>query len=996
MDATSGKGNKLDGLLRGEVVEMRTYSTYHSRTGPRVGTFYLTNFRVVFISHLDSLKAPNVNVRDADARIQLGKIFKISKYAVLQDIVLEIWCKDFQLARFSFISEGKACDRVHKALHRLAFPPSIDLAFAFQFKSENAEFDLLASGEFDGWKAYDPIREYARMGIPDQFWRLSASNQFYKLCSSYPRVLVVPAKITDAQLKEAANFRTRERIPVLSWRHPTTKAALSRSSQPRVGWGRTRSSADEELIAAIRRANPIQPSLPLSVIDARSKIDAAANQAMGAGSEGLHYENTKLRFMGVCNAPKVAEAANKLLQLVHSEVSGHDWLMKLSNTRWLEYISLVMSAGVTISRSLEKGHSVHVHCSDGWDRTVQLVTLAMLLSDPYYRTLEGFAVLVEKEWLSFGHKFEDRLGHASIEHASKERSPIFVQWIDCVYQLIAQFPTAFEFNEHFIITLIDAVLSLQYGTFLCDSERHRVVAMLSDRTESFWSEVHGNKHTYTNVYYNFCPGLLKPQTDCRFLSLWTGFYLRWSISAPTQHLEMGESDAKILQTVQDKQNLQQVLSQSHSVNEELKEKIFSLANDNMKQTGEVTFLYQKMDSLLELLHRHGDVDLLSRAQAIVGQSMATAEEMGSEGLYASSGSNDSGNHESGYYSDHEETSPKAIHASPRKSIAALGRSLSDGLPAELLEKRRINRSNSDIAKANMDNKQEEFNLHEATDSLPNIPPQNGMKVTEPSNNGPAKTLVRNLISSLNYSVSSDDNDNDERETDSRSSHPHHGARRWRQISQEKQALQQENKKLKDDNQELLTRATKAEQMLENEKDISRRLAASRKSLIQDLTIISESPPLNIQCDAGSSSELKVETFETTVEDDSGDYLGNSCTLGGSDVRVFPDYTAIHRERCEIELVSMSNTLDKWCAGCDGVLKGNQFLMVRVSGKSLPHCKECAHALVSLTQRIGLCYACGRSLNTSSASPSLTSGEPPHCAPCARKLKERIKNLGIDV
>ena len=89
-----------------------------------------------------------------------------------------------------------------------------------------------------------------------------------------------------------------------------------------------------------------------------------------------------------------------------------------------------------IARKVERlGVTCMVHCSDGWDRTTQLCALAQIMLDPYFRTIDGLIVLIEKDWLAFGHKFKDR---NEGPQDSTERSPVFLQFLDCIWQMLRQ------------------------------------------------------------------------------------------------------------------------------------------------------------------------------------------------------------------------------------------------------------------------------------------------------------------------------------------------------------------------------------------------------------------------------------------------------------------------------------------------------------------------------------------------------------------------------
>ena len=232
-----------------------------------------------------------------------------------------------------------------------------------------------------------------------------------------------------------------------------------------------RNSSDEKLINSI-----VKMSQKLIIYDCRPKLNAMANRLNGGGFEKVdNYDNVDLYFCEIDNIHKARSALNGLYNLTLSEKinDNYKFWTALDSTSWFTFVYLLLKYANEISKTLRNNNSVLIHCSDGWDRTSQLSSLSQILLDPFFRTINGFAILVEKDWLSFGHQFGLRNGIYLKQVSEDQSSPIFLQFLDAVHQLLIQFPNSFEFNEEFLLYLAKVHNLNLYGTFMYNSEKER-------------------------------------------------------------------------------------------------------------------------------------------------------------------------------------------------------------------------------------------------------------------------------------------------------------------------------------------------------------------------------------------------------------------------------------------------------------------------------------------------------------------------------------------
>uniref|UniRef100_A0A8C7N370 SET binding factor 1 n=1 Tax=Oncorhynchus kisutch TaxID=8019 RepID=A0A8C7N370_ONCKI len=441
-------------------------------------------------------------------------------------------------------------------------------------------------------------RDYQRLGLgtlsnsltrsKNEPFRISTVNRMYTVCRSYPGLLIVPQSIPDSTIQRISRCYRQNRFPVVCWRNSRTKAVLLRSAglhaKGVVGFFKSPnapspSQADSTSLEQEKYMQAIISSMP-SYCEPSGRNTLGGFTSTHMSTSGKTHTDTSVSVSLIDTGQFFKKLIKACVPSSATSEPSMTFHRCLEESEWMCLLHRVLQVSVLVVELLDTGSSVMVSLEDGWDVTTQVVSLVQLLSDPYYRTFDGFRLLVEKEWLSFGHRFSHR-GAQTLASQSSGFTPVFLQFLDCVHQIHLQFPMEFEFSQYYLKFLAYHYVSNRFRTFLLDSDYERIElgVLYEEKGErknpqvckSVWDYIDRlNKKTPIFFNYMFSPEdeeVLRPYSFISNLKVWD-FYTEETLSeGPSYDWELVQRgrQERLAEEVPDKPDTTTPKSQRHIV-----------------------------------------------------------------------------------------------------------------------------------------------------------------------------------------------------------------------------------------------------------------------------------------------------------------------------------------------------------------------------------------------------------------------------------------------
>ena len=338
---------------------------------------------------------------------------------------------------------------------------------------------------------YNENRENNRMGISLQQWKFTSllsseskkSNPKENLQIRFGKQILIPFDINNKLLKRASKVREGGQFPVLTWGHPSKGSYLfiglktkEQTVVPQVNIVPSGNQGSPAVTSNlnIKKLSPEHWEADQKYIEILQTL--CNSSQLHFADIGAQFRENRAKVNSTCPYPNCTlilleqptqnSLKNSLLnlykKLTSSKINGmtcpEDFIDIFRESQWTSTSNTLTLNAICLARLLGYGESVVIESGpEDYYSVIQLSSLVQLIVDPYYRTLDGFVVLLQKEWFSYLIGTRE---NPTLMWELRKNDPFFapfIQFLEIVWKLLQVFPHSFQFNSKLLLFLAEAI-----------------------------------------------------------------------------------------------------------------------------------------------------------------------------------------------------------------------------------------------------------------------------------------------------------------------------------------------------------------------------------------------------------------------------------------------------------------------------------------------------------------------------------------------------------